>query len=632
MKSQNDSFFKVSKNSKIKSNYFVHIRHCLRLLSKRARVFYFVLLFAQVCIAALDLVGLALIMQIVLGMQGASSGVAKVTSVFFSPLDEFLKNSNPETLLLVIVLVFIAKGMIAIGLHTLNVKLVANETSKLMLRLIRKLSDRRTTHFKKLTIQDISYILYNATEMVFRETLVPFSIILADLVLLVLISINLFLNVERLFLPTVAYFFLIFLYLRIKETRSTSHAYKVQLDGEIRSRQLVIETFASLRELYSSDKLSLFISKVSETRNKGINAGSVISISQLRPKYFYEMALFGGLGLIAFVSHSGKDQALLLTYLTFFLVSSSRAIPSLLRIQYYLGIFNKAAKQSNQIFDVLRIDEIDSSVHSEQPAPISGDTSKERFTPEIKMIGVSFSYKDNNEAALIDRLTLNISCGEMVAIVGPSGAGKSTVVDLLLGYLEPISGTIEISGTSPRQAFRSWPGKVSYVPQKVTVYEDSLYFNVSLDSEDSATSEKIQKVVGLLERVGLGDYVGALSNGVHSQLSEFGNNLSGGQIQRIGIARALFSDPEIIIFDESTSSLDSTSESLIMELIGSYKHTKTIILIAHRLSTIRNSDKVFYLDSGKITGVGTFDELRKLLPDFDNQVVHQNLDKIENSE
>jgi ATP-binding cassette, subfamily B, bacterial PglK len=615
----------VKKGSK-KGGHLYHVRHCLRLLSKQAQFFYFVLLIAQIGIAALDLVGLAIIMQIVIGMQGSAFGVGQISSVFSSSLGGFLSSKHPETLLMYIVFVFIAKGVIAIGLHTLNVKLVARETSQLMLRLIRKISEKRTTEYKSLTIQEISYILYNATEMVFRETLVPFAIILSDTVLLALISLNLFLNVQRLFIPTVTYFMLIFLYLRLKESRVTSQAYKVQLDGEIKSRQLVLEIFSSLRELYASNKLPHFISKVSVVRNKGINAGSVISISQLRPKYFYEMALFGGLGLIAFISHSGNDQALLLTYLTFFLVSSSRAIPSLLRIQYYLGIFNKAAKQSNQIFEVLQIDAIDSSYNLSNSELTESSNLTQVFKPEIVISDVTFSYAESKDNSLIAGLSMRISAGEMVAIVGPSGAGKSTLVDLFLGYLEPASGTIKISGLNPRESFKSWPGKVSYVPQKVTIYEDSLYSNVSLESSLDADSEKLEKVNSLLNKVGLSEYVNGIPNGVHAQLSEFGSNLSGGQIQRIGIARALYSDPEIIIFDESTSSLDSTSESAIMDLVTSYKHSKTIILIAHRLSTIKNADRVIYLDAGKVKGMGTFEELRLIVRDFDNQVVHQNLD------
>ena len=275
-----------TKRLSIKNSYLKHVQKCLKLLSKKARIFYAVLLFAQVCIAALDLIGLALIMQIVMGMQDSSSNAGNISSVFSFSLSGFLGGNNPEFLLMLIVLIFVFKGVIAITLHTLNVKLVARETSQLMLRLIKSLTSERTTEFKKLSIQEISYILSNSTEMVFRETLVPFSIIIADLVLLALISLNLFLNAQSLFVPTVLYFSLIFIYLRFKENRSTSQAYKVQLEGEIRSRQIVIDTFSSLRELYTSNKLPDFINKVSIARNKGINAGSIISIAHSIKKKF----------------------------------------------------------------------------------------------------------------------------------------------------------------------------------------------------------------------------------------------------------------------------------------------------------------------------------------------------------
>jgi ABC-type multidrug transport system fused ATPase/permease subunit len=303
-----------------------------------------------------------------------------------------------------------------------------------------------------------------------------------------------------------------------------------------------------------------------------------------------------------------------------------------LRIQYYLGIFNKAAKQSKQIFDVLELDKIDSAnteyeSHSEKVIP-----TDKKFIAEITMSDVSFSYTQSAEKKLISQLTLNVSPGEMIAIVGPSGAGKSTLVDLLLGYLKPDGGTILISGESPRDCFKIWSGKVAYVPQKVTIYEDTIFSNISLEAFEKVNEAKITKVLYMLELVGLGEYVRKLPSGIHSQLSESGSSLSGGQIQRIGIARALFSDPEVIIFDESTSSLDSLSESSIMELITSYRYSKTIILIAHRLSTIKSADRVIYLDHGRIKGTGTFDALRSLVPEFEDQVMRQNLDLTEKLE
>jgi subfamily B ATP-binding cassette protein MsbA len=136
------------------------------------------------------------------------------------------------------------------------------------------------------------------------------------------------------------------------------------------------------------------------------------------------------------------------------------------------------------------------------------------------------------------------------------------------------------------------------------------------------------KVWDLLQGVGLGPFVESLKHGLHTQLSEFGSSLSGGQVQRIGIARALFTDPQLIVFDESTSSLDSVSEQTVMDYLFSLKGDKTLIIVAHRLSSIKKVDKIFYLKHGKLVAEGTFENLRENFAEFNQQILLQNIDDI----
>jgi ABC-type multidrug transport system fused ATPase/permease subunit len=175
-----------------------------------------------------------------------------------------------------------------------------------------------------------------------------------------------------------------------------------------------------------------------------------------------------------------------------------------------------------------------------------------------------------------------------------------------------------ISGLAPRNCFLEWPGSVAYVPQNVTIYNGSLFANVAIGVPVGLESS--ERVQHLLEKVGLGEFLENLERGLESELSEMGSSLSGGQIQRIGIARALFTDPGILVFDESTSSLDSSSENAIMKYLLSFKGDKTIIVIAHRLSTIQSADRIIYLSEGRVMAEGDFDSLQKFLPQFKEQV------------
>ena len=168
---------------------------------------------------------------------------------------------------------------------------------------------------------------------------------------------------------------------------------------------------------------------------------------------------------------------------------------------------------------------------------------------------------------------------------------------------------------------------MSYVPQKVSIYAGSLLDNVAVGHTDRLNPELRLKVSQLLEDVGLTDFMAQLPNGLDSHLSEMGSSLSGGQIQRIGIARALFGNPAIMVFDESTSSLDSIAENAIMELLLKYRKNKTLIFIAHRLSTVKSADRILYLREGRIVAQGDFEELRKLVPEFNRQVEMLGIDQ-----
>jgi ATP-binding cassette subfamily C protein len=352
----------------------------------------------------------------------------------------------------------------------------------------------------------------------------------------------------------------------------------------------------------------------------GTTAGAKISIGQLRPKYFYEIALLGGVGVIALVTSLSGNSTDALTFLTLFIVSASRMIPSLLRIQFYLSIFQKSKEQTHKIFEILRTMNPTDFIDHRSKILHAPPANSLEFTADISIKNLYFSYNETLEKPTIEDISLTIAHGQTVAIVGSSGAGKSTLVDLLLGYQQPTSGEILISGLEPRKCFQTWPGKVAYVPQKVSLYSGSIYGNIAVGLSDKPSAYRTTEVESLLSQVGLQDFLKSLPKGMDSEVSEFGSNLSGGQTQRIGIARALFSNPSILVFDESTSSLDSTSEDAIMRFLLSYKGKKTMIFVAHRLSTIRTADRIIYLKAGKFIAEGNFETLQELVPEFKQQV------------
>jgi len=238
------------------------------------------------------------------------------------------------------------------------------------------------------------------------------------------------------------------------------------------------------------------------------------------------------------------------------------------------------------------------------------------FTPNVCLNEVSFSFPDKDPKA-IDGVSLAIAPGDVIAIVGPSGAGKTTLVDLMLGVLEPLSGTVSISGQAPLDAIAMWPGAIGYVPQDVMISNGTVISNIGMGFPYESIPH--ERVLDALRLAQLEDFVASLDQGIHAPVGDRGTSISGGQRQRIGIARAMFTRPKLLILDEATSSLDGETEASITSAIQSLKGSVTVVLIAHRLSTVREADLVVYMESGKLIASGSFEEVRTKVPDFDRQ-------------
>jgi ABC-type multidrug transport system fused ATPase/permease subunit len=240
------------------------------------------------------------------------------------------------------------------------------------------------------------------------------------------------------------------------------------------------------------------------------------------------------------------------------------------------------------------------------------------FVAEIRARGLSLTYPMADSPA-VNEVSFDIKPGEFVAFVGSSGAGKTSLVDLVLGVLQPNFGQVTISGLEPLSAVSTWPGSVSYVPQDVSISKGSFRENVSLGYPDSVADDA--HVWNCLRAARLEDFVQSLPHKLDSQVGERGTSLSGGQRQRLGIARALFTNPMLLVLDEATSALDGETEANIAETLVQLRGKTTVIMVAHRLSTIMNADCVYFLENGSLRASGTFEEVRKLVPEFEKQAL-----------
>ena len=228
------------------------------------------------------------------------------------------------------------------------------------------------------------------------------------------------------------------------------------------------------------------------------------------------------------------------------------------------------------------------------------------FQHAIVVDGVSFAYEGSSAPVLSD-VSVTIRRGQSVGIVGATGAGKSTLVDLILGLLEPTAGRITVDGVDVRQLRRAWQGRIGYVPQAAFLFQDTVRRNVALGvAKERIDEERLREALRLSQ---LTELVASWPDGLDTMIGERGVRLSGGQRQRVAIARALYHDPALVVFDEATAALDNQTEREVTRAIEALRGDKTVITIAHRLTTVRRCDSLIMLKRGRVEAVGSFDRL-----------------------
>jgi ABC-type multidrug transport system fused ATPase/permease subunit len=330
-------------------------------------------------------------------------------------------------------------------------------------------------------------------------------------------------------------------------------------------------------------------------------------------KYVIETSVIVGALLIGCVQFLLHDTAHAVATLSIFLASGSRIAPAVLRVQQSSVQIRGSLGQALPTLDLN--DELGNSPLIENV----GDqliTDHRDFQPLIILNNISLTYPGSQTAA-ISNIDLAIPAGKLVAFVGPSGAGKTTLIDVLLGVLNQDSGEVSISGLSPLNAVSRWPGAISYVPQDVAIISGTYRDNVAMGFPKDAFTDEM--VLEALKVAHLEKLINDLPIGIDTQVGEGGNMISGGQRQRLGIARAMFTQPKLLVLDEATSALDGETEAGISDSIQSLRGDATIIMIAHRLSTIMNADMVVYMEGGRIKATGSFVEVRRQIPNFDKQ-------------
>lgn len=360
----------------------------------------------------------------------------------------------------------------------------------------------------------------------------------------------------------------------------------------------LLQSITGIKEIKVSRKERFFKENFETSGKKYISAQKWSTVFSNVPRLMIEMvSVCSTLAFIAFMIYKGKEIENLVPTLGAFAMAAMKLMPSANRI---VAAINQIAFQEpslNKLLDDIAIFEEDEKKYASYKKVNNEAKSKLRFDNKIELKNITYGYQ-NSDKLILDNANMLIPIGWSVGIVGVSGAGKTTAVDLLLGILIAKKGEILVDGRNVMENYPEWLSNIGYIPQSIFMLDGDIKSNVAFGVPKEVQDEK--KIWKVLREVQLEDFVKGLPDGIYTQIGERGMKISGGQRQRLGIARALYLDPKILVFDEATSALDNETEAAIMSSINSLHGKKTLIIIAHRLQTIENCDIIYRVGDGKI--------------------------------
>jgi len=486
--------------------------------------------------------------------------------------------------------------------------------------LARTLLTRPLLEVQRRASQETSYALTTGVNSVTLGIIGQTIVGVSELIIMAVLLVGLFLIDPLITLVVIVFFGALGLVLARLIGHWALRLGTAQSVIEVSSVASVQHALKSYRETTIGGRRGLFIQRFQGLRWQAARVQADMFILYQISKYVFEVALVIGACVLVVVVATTRDLSSALALLTVFLAASSRLFPSLLRVQSsVVGVRNSVgiAQHTFILMDDLHFTSMDDVVvtSDDLAAPnIRGGYAG--FVGEVHAENIDLTYPEATRAALV-AVSVEVSAERTTAFVGTTGSGKSTLADVLLGILEPDHGRVLISGCSPRDAVTKWPGAIAYVPQDVAVLTGTVRENVALGIPDSSVDDEL--VWEALERAHLAEFLRVQRDSLDTVVGEDGVQLSGGQRQRLGIARALYTRPKLLVLDEATSALDAETERSITQTLEELSGSVTLVVIAHRLATIRFAEQIVYLRDGHLVARGSFDEVRVLVPDFDNQ-------------
>jgi len=554
------------------------------------------MLFGFMLIATvLEIAGLGLIFSIV----GALSSSSEANNLFTDKLSVFFKLDNTEifsSLLIIFLLFYIIKTIFLSFYNWFEGNFLYSYKENLSSKLFKDYLNQDLNFFYNRNSSEFIRNLITEADQ-FVAFLVAFLLLTLEIVILIGIFCFLaYINVYFAFLVAVVLLFFCFLYFFLLKDKLSNWGSQRRLNIQ-KLIQFMQEGLGGIKIIKLLGREKFFFNKF-KFHNVNLSKVSIITFFfQRLPRLLFELV---GIVLVIsslfFLYYSGKTLIEITQILSIYIAASFRILPSVSKMTSSLQVIRYHYPVVNALYEELK------SFKIESPTSFEKFSFKKNIFVDIK----KFQYL-NSKNFEISNVKINISKGQKIGIIGQTASGKSTVVEIIAGILEPSEGNVIVDEKSIFSNRNGWQRLVGFVPQKIFILDESLRNNILFGLDKKKYSD--DKIISVIKKFSLEGLLKRLPNGLDGNLGEEGINLSGGEIQRIGLCRSLIYDPEVLFLDEATSSLDVDTESQILNELKIFKE-KTIISIAHRINTLKNCDKIYRFDNGKIVDEGTFDKFK----------------------
>lgn len=549
------------------------------------RAKYIGAIFARLALVGLDLIGLVFV-GLAATMLLDINSIGNLNAGFLYEFSIALGIQNTYAFVAgLAVLFFILKALLSLFLNSLVSKFVARVEAELSSSIfsgyLSSGLESQSRWSNSQIVQGVQDGAFNA----FSASLMTFSVITGEAALLASISIFLFITNPALALIVSVYLGFFALIISRYINRATTKSAENLQETSFGMHSMLGDVMSNYRQLFMTSVVPLYIERYTKLRRRHSLNQSKIALLQFVPRYVLEAALMLGFAGVMFQRSLDGGVAFPLGTIAIFFAGVFRIVGAILPLQAGLATLKRIEVDSRISYEMVM-----TFRQTESKPPVALRKSLSKF--DIEIAAVSYKYPKSKKNT-INGFSYFIPYGSSVTVRGKSGVGKSTLADLLLGLIEPTSGFIRVGKYSPRELHEAFPDVIAYVPQKTNLIHGTFLDNLTMQFETPANQKG--QVGKLLVELGLSELVANLPNGLMTQMGSGEFNLSGGQLQRVGLARALIKKPKILILDEVTSALDSETEDLIDNALLKLQGKITIISIAHRQSRVLKHSQLISL-------------------------------------